>query len=128
MASRHENKLKFIRQQVSVSVQLLSCVRLFAAPRTAACQASLSITNSWSLLKLVSIELVMPSNHFILYPLLPPSAFPNIRIFSKEAVLHIRLPKYPEDCRGNIVVLNRAQEGSMKQEGRRQGTSFERIT
>ena len=65
------------------SVQLLSCVRLFAAPWSAAYQASLSITNSRSLLKLMPIELVVPSNHFILCPpLLPPSIFPSIRIFS----------------------------------------------
>ena len=63
---------------------------------TRACQASLSITNSWSLLKLMSIELVMPSNHLILYHplLLPPSIFPSIMVFSNESVLHIRWPKY----------------------------------
>ena len=65
-------------------------------PWTAVCQASLSITNSWSLLKLLSIELVMPSNHLILcHPLLlPPSIFPSIRVFSNESVLCIRWPKY----------------------------------
>ena len=78
------------------SVQSLSHVRLFATPRTAARQASLSITNSWSLLKLMSIELVMPSYHLILcHPLLLlPSSFPSIRVFSNESVLHIRWPKY----------------------------------
>ena len=78
------------------SVQLLSCVWLFATPWTVARQASLSITNSWSLLKLISIELVMPSNHLSLcHPLLlPPSIFPSIRVFSSESVLHIRWPKY----------------------------------
>ena len=78
------------------SVQLLSCVQLFLAPWTAACQDSLSITNSWSLLKLMSIELVMPSNHLILYhPLLfPPSIFPRIRVFSNESAFHMRWPKY----------------------------------
>ena len=78
------------------SVQSLSCVQLFATPWTAACQASLSITNSWSLLKLISIELVMPSNHLILCCplLLLPSIFPSIRVFSSESVLHIRWPKY----------------------------------
>ena len=78
------------------SVQSLSRVRLFATPWTAAHQASLSITNTWSLLKLMSIELVMPSNHFILCRpfLLLPSIFPSIRVFSKESVLHIRWPKY----------------------------------
>ena len=77
------------------SVQSLSHVRLFVIPWTAARQASLSITNSQSLLKLLSIELVMPSNHLILcHPLLPPSIFPSIRVFSSESVLHIRWPMY----------------------------------
>ena len=67
----------------------------FVTPWTAACQASLSITNFWSLLKLMSIESVMPSNHLILCcPLLLPSIFPSIRVFSNESVLHIRWPKY----------------------------------
>ena len=76
------------------SVQSLSHVRLFAW--TAACQASLSITNSWRLLKLMSIESVMPPNHLILCRpfLLPPSIFPSIRVFSDESVLHIRWPKF----------------------------------
>ena len=78
------------------SVQLLSHVWLFATLWTAARQASLSITNSGSLLKLMSIESVMPSNHPILCRplLLPPSMFPSIRVFSSESVLHIRWPKY----------------------------------
>ena len=78
------------------SVQLLSHVQLFVTPWTAAHQASLSITNSQSLLKLLSIELVMPSNHLNLCgPLfLPPSIFPSIRVFSNESILHIRWPKY----------------------------------
>ena len=78
------------------SVQSLSHVLLFATPWTAARQASLSITNSWSLLKLMSIELVMPSNHLILcHPLfLLPSIFPSIRVFSSGSVLCIRWPKY----------------------------------
>ena len=78
------------------SVQLLSCVQLFATPGTAARQVSLSITDSWSLLKLMSIESVMPSNHLILSHtlLLPPSIFPSIRVFSNESVLRIRWPKY----------------------------------
>jgi len=77
------------------SVQSQSCVRLFVTPWTAARQASLSITNSWSLLKLMSIESVMPSNHILCRPLfLPPSIFPSIRVFSYESVLHIRWPKY----------------------------------
>ena len=82
--------------QVFTSVQLLSRVRLFVIPWTAACQASPSITNSWSLLKLMSIESVVPSNHLILcHPLLLlPSVFPSIRVFSIESVLCIRWPKY----------------------------------
>ena len=77
-------------------VQSLSHVQLFVTPWTAACQASLSITNSWSLLKLMSIKLVMPSNRLILCcPLLfPPIIFPSIRVFSKESVLPIRWPQY----------------------------------
>ena len=77
------------------SVQSLSCVHLFATPWTAARQASLSTTNSRSLLKLMSIELVMPSNHLILcHPLLLlPSIFPSKRVFSNELVLYIRWPK-----------------------------------
>ena len=77
------------------SVQSLSSVRLFATPWTEARQASLSITNSQSLLILLFIELVMPSNHPILcHPLLlPPSIFPIIRVFSNESPLHIRWPK-----------------------------------
>ena len=77
------------------SVQSLSHVRFFATQWTAAHQASLSITNSQSLRKPMSIELVMPSNHLILCrPLLPCSVFPSISIFSGESVLHIRWPKY----------------------------------
>ena len=78
------------------SVQSLSCVRLFVTPWTTARQASMSITNSWSLLKLISIESVMLSNHLILCCplLLPPSIFPSIRVFSNESVLHIMWPKY----------------------------------
>ena len=78
------------------SVQSLSRVRLFETPWIAARQASLSITNSRSSLKLMSIESVMPSNHFILCCplLLLPSIFPSIRVFSNESVLHIRWPKY----------------------------------
>ena len=78
------------------SVQLLSHVRLFATPWTAAHQASLSINNSQSLLKLMSIDWVMPSNHLILcHPLLLLSSiFPRVRVFSNESALHIRWPKY----------------------------------
>ena len=78
------------------SVQSLSCVRLFVTSWTSACQASLSITNSQSLLKLMSIESVMPSNHLILCCplLLLLSIFPSIRVFSSELILHIRWLKY----------------------------------
>ena len=76
------------------SVQLLSRVRLFATPWTAAWQASLSITNSRSSLKLTSIELVMPSSHLILCPLLLPPIPPSIRVFSNESTLRMRWPKY----------------------------------
>ena len=77
------------------SIQSLSRVQLFATLWTAARQVSLSITNSWSLLRLMSIELVMPSSHLILccLLLLPPSIFPSIRVFANESVLRIRLPK-----------------------------------
>ena len=78
------------------SVQLLSHVRLFVTPQTAAPQAFLSTINSQSLLKLMSIESVMPSKHLILWCLLlpPPSIFPSMRVFSNESVLCIRWPKY----------------------------------
>ena len=89
------DRIKYLFFQFS-SVQLLSRVRLFATPWIAACQASLSITNSWSLPKLLSIESVMPSSHLILgrpLLLLPPSP-PSIRVFSNESILRIRWPKY----------------------------------
>ena len=78
------------------SVQMLSCVQLSTTPWTAACQTSLSLTISQSLLKLMSIESVMPSNHLILCQplLLPPSIFLSIRVFSNESVLCIRWSKY----------------------------------
>ena len=78
------------------SVQSLSGIQIFENPWAAACQAPLSITNSWSLIKLMSIESVIPCNHLILCCplLLLPSTFPNNRVFSKESVLHIRWPKY----------------------------------
>ena len=81
---------------MSQSVQSLSCVRLFVTPWTAALQASLSITNSWSLLKLMTIQSVMPSNHLNLCCplLLLPSIFHRIKVFSNELVLHIRWPRY----------------------------------
>ena len=84
----------------SSSVQLLSHVQLFATSETVSYHASLSITNSWNLLKLMSIKPVMPSDHLILcHPLLlPPLIFPSIRVFSDESVLPIRRPKYWSFC------------------------------
>ena len=81
---------------VVVVIQSLSNVSLFVTPWNAACQASLSITNSQSLLKLMSIKLVMPSHHLIFCPLLLllPSIFLSIRVFSNKSALHIRWPKY----------------------------------
>ena len=86
----------FVYKIIFSSLQSLSCVWLFVTPWTAACQASLCITNSRSLLKLMSIELIMPSNHLILCCplLLLPSIFPSIRVFTNESVLCIRWPKY----------------------------------
>ena len=77
-------------------VQSLSCVQFFATPWTAACQTPLSITISWSLLRFMFTESVMPSNHLILYRLLLllPPVFPSIRVFSNESALRIRWPKY----------------------------------
>ena len=88
------NRVLFI--YLFVVVQLLSHVRLFGTPCTAECQPSPSFTISWSLLKFMSIELVMPSNHLILCRphLLLPSIFPSIRVFSNESVLLIRWPNY----------------------------------
>ena len=97
--SQTQSPCMFITKQSSITnslVQSLSHVWLFAISWTEAHQASLSITNSWSLLKLISIELVMPSNHLILcHPLLLlPSVFPSIWVFSNESDLHTRWPKY----------------------------------
>ena len=90
-----ESMRKYIFHKVT-SVQLLSCVSLFVTPWTAAHQASLSISNSQSLLKLMYIESVMPSNHLILCPplLFLPSIFLSIKVFSNQSVLRIRWPKY----------------------------------
>ena len=90
------------------SVQLLSRVLLFATPWTAPCQASLSITNSWTLFKLMFIKSVMPSSYLILcYPLLLlPSIFPSIRIFANESVLHIRWPKYWVSASVSVFPMN----------------------
>ena len=92
----------------SVVVHVLSRVWLFATPWTAACQASLTITNSWSLVKLMSIESVMPSNHLILCCslLLPPSIFPSIRVFSNESALCIRWPKYWVSASASVLPMN----------------------
>ena len=90
-----KTELKSLGQSVQ-SVQSLSHVQLFATLSKAARQASLSITNSWSPPKLMSIELMMPSNHLILHHpfLLLPSIFPSMRVFINESALHIRWPKY----------------------------------
>ena len=95
-SASEETQIKTPCMCSSSSVQSLSCVRLFTTPWTSACQASLSITNSLSLLKLLSIVSVMPSNHLILcHPFLSsPSIFPSIRVFSYESALGIRWPKY----------------------------------
>ena len=87
---------RHLAKQSVVVVQPLSCVQLFVTPWTAAPQASLSITISWSLLKLMSVESVMPSNHVILCHslLFLPSIFPSISVFSNESALHIKWPKY----------------------------------
>ena len=92
MENHKEVSHKIKNQFSSVS----QCVQLFATPWTAAHQASLSTTNSWSLLKLISINSVMPSNHFILCSplLLLPSIFSSIKLFSSESALRIRWPKY----------------------------------
>ena len=89
------------------SVQSLSHVRLFATPRTTARQASLSITNSRSLLRLMSIVLVMPSNHLICHSLLlPPSIFTSIRVFSNELVLGIKWPEYWSLASASVLPMN----------------------
>ena len=92
----HTKQSQSDRERQISSVQWLSRVQLFVTPWNAACRASLSITNSWSLLKLMSIKSVMPSNHLILCcPLVRlPSVFPSICIFSNELALHIRWSKY----------------------------------
>ena len=90
------------------SVQSLCHAWLFVTPWTAACQASLSFTNSWSLTKLLSIKLVMPSNHLILCHLLLllPSIFPSIRVFSNESVLHIWWSKCGDSDSASILPMN----------------------
>ena len=92
--TRKLSQIPYGQCQYISSVQSLSCVLLFATPWTAACQASLSITNPWSLLKVMSIKLVMPSNHLILcHPLLLPSIFPSISIYKCLSIylfIHIK--------------------------------------
>ena len=102
----HKGNTLFLRQ--FNSVQSLSRVWLFATPWTAARQASLSITNSQSLPKLMSIKSVMPTNHFILcHPLLLlPSIFPSIRVFSNESALRIRWPKYWSFSSASVLPMN----------------------
>ena len=92
----------------TASVQSLSHVQLFATPWTAAHQASLSITNSWSCLKFLSIMVMMPSNHLSLCRLLliPPSIFPSIRVFSNESVLRTRWPKYWLSASASVLPMN----------------------
>ena len=96
VSQTEKNKCHMISLIPVSSVQSLSRIQLLVTPRTAVHQASVSITKSRSLFKLISIELVMPSNHLILCCLflLPPSIFPSIRVFSSESVLYIRWPKY----------------------------------
>ena len=98
-----EGRYKFV-----VVVQSLSRVRLFVTPWSATHQASLSFTISWSLLKFMSNESVMPSNYLILcHPLLlPTSIFPSIRVFSNESVLHIRWPKYWSFSSASVLPVN----------------------
>ena len=91
-----------------IVLQLLSSVRLFVTPWTSAHQASLSFTISWSLLRLMSIELVMPSNHlFLCHPLLLlPSVFPSIRVFSNESAPHIRWPSTEAWASASVLPMN----------------------
>ena len=99
------------RQKSCIAVQLLNHVRLFAIPWTAAHQALLSFTISWSLLKLMSIESVMPSNHLILCGplLLPPSIFPSIRVFSNESA-------FTSGCKGLVGQLQQIMKGTIDQD------------
>ena len=105
----HHNQVnKYIHPLTFSSVQLLCHVQLFVTPWTAACQASLSITHSQNLLKLMSIELVMPPNHLVLCSplLLLPSIFPSIRVFSKESALHIRWPNIGVSVSTSVLPMN----------------------
>ena len=92
---------------LKIIVQLLSCVQFFVTPWTAACQAFLYYTTSWSLLKLMSTDLVMLVNHFILCPLLLlPSIFPRIKVFSNESVLCMRWPGYGASASTSVFPVN----------------------
>ena len=107
----HPLQCAYIREpespKVFLIVQSLSCVWLFATPWTAACQASLSVTNSQNLLKLMSIGSVMPSSHLILYhPLLLPSIFPSTMVFSNEQVLHIKWPNIWASASTSVLPMN----------------------
>ena len=97
-----------IRSSIGCPVQSFSHVHLLATPWTAAYQASLSITNSWSLPKCMSVELVMPSNNLILcHPLrLLPSVFPSIRVFPNQSVLHIRWPEFGVSASASVLPMN----------------------
>ena len=103
-----DNLGKNIVSSQVVVVQLPSRVRLFATPWTAARQASLSLTNSWSLPKFISIASVMPSSHLILWHplLLLPSVLPSIRNFSSESVVHIRWPEYWSSASASVLPMN----------------------
>ena len=102
-------RLPIFNESVTVSIQFSSVAQscLFATPWTVARKVSLSIANSWSLLKLMSTESVMPSNHLILScsGLLLPSIFPSIRVFSKESVLHISWPRYWSFYLGSVLPM-----------------------
>ena len=108
--SKDSGKLAYEKMLNTIchSVQSLSRVRLFKTPSTAVYQASLSVANSWSLLKLMSIELVMPSNHLnFCHPLLLlPSIFPSIRVFSTKSVLCIRWPNYWSSASTSVLPMN----------------------
>ena len=103
-----ELKLRSNGDPIRESVQSLSPVWLFVTPWTAALQASLSITNSWSLLKLMSIKSVMPSNHLILcqHLLHLPSLFPSIKVFSNESILHITCPNIGVSASASVLLMN----------------------
>ena len=101
-------KTSLDRESQFSSVQLLSCIQHFATPWTVAHQGSLFFTISWSLLKLMSFESVMPSNHLILCCslLLPPSGFPSIWVFSSESALHIRWPSIGTSASASVLTMN----------------------